>query len=62
MDKIKAILVANRGEIAVRIIRTAQSLQVRTVSIYTTSDALSTHVKAADEAILLPRTRLDRLN
>lgn len=44
------LLVANRGEIAVRIIRTAQRLGIATVAIYTSSDALSPHVAIADEA------------
>ncbi|PPQ76382.1 hypothetical protein CVT26_015391, partial [Gymnopilus dilepis] len=48
------LLVANRGEIAVRIIRTAKRLGLKTVSIYTPSDALSPHVLQADEAVLLP--------
>ncbi|KAH7919924.1 hypothetical protein BV22DRAFT_1022136 [Leucogyrophana mollusca] len=47
------LLVANRGEIAVRIIRTAQRLGVSTVAIYTPSDALSPHVALADQAVLL---------
>lgn len=53
MEKIKTLLVANRGEIAVRICRTARKLGIKTISIYTTADAASEHVTAADEAILL---------
>lgn len=48
------LLIANRGEIAVRIIRTAKELGIRTVAIYTPSDALSPHVTLADEAVALP--------
>ncbi|KAJ6506862.1 allophanate hydrolase subunit 2-domain-containing protein [Mycena sanguinolenta] len=47
------LLVANRGEIALRIIRTAKSQGVKTVAIYTSSDALSPHVALADEAHFL---------
>jgi urea carboxylase len=49
------LLIANRGEIAVRIIRTAKSLGIPTVAIYTPSDALSPHVSLADEAVPLTR-------
>ncbi|KAF7341805.1 Urea carboxylase [Mycena sanguinolenta] len=47
------LLVANRGEIALRIIRTANSQGIKTVAIYTSSDALSPHVALADEALFL---------
>jgi urea carboxylase len=53
MEKLKTLLVANRGEIATRIIRTSKKLGIRTISIYTAADASSTHVSDADEAILL---------
>ncbi|KAL2351385.1 allophanate hydrolase subunit 2-domain-containing protein [Cryomyces antarcticus] len=53
MEKLKTVLVANRGEIAVRIIRTAKSLNIRTISIYSEADAASRHVSVADEAVLL---------
>ncbi|KAG7087251.1 hypothetical protein E1B28_013232 [Marasmius oreades] len=49
-----SLLIANRGEIAVRILRTAKKLGLRTVSIYTPSDALSPHVSLADESVALP--------
>ncbi|EHY53480.1 hypothetical protein HRR83_003686 [Exophiala dermatitidis] len=53
MEKIKTLLVANRGEIAVRICKTARKLGIKTISIYTGADAASAHVGAADEAVLL---------
>ena len=48
------LLVANRGEIALRIIRTAAELGMRTVAVYAEDDAQSPHVHASDEAIGLP--------
>ncbi|KAJ9610321.1 hypothetical protein H2200_005098 [Cladophialophora chaetospira] len=53
MEKLKTLLVANRGEIAVRICNTARRIGLRTISIYTGADAASAHVGAADEAVLL---------
>ncbi|KAK8076351.1 hypothetical protein PG994_003623 [Apiospora phragmitis] len=53
MDHLKTILIANRGEIAVRIIKTAKQLGLRTVAIYTEPDSASQHVADADEAHLL---------
>jgi acetyl/propionyl-CoA carboxylase alpha subunit/acetyl-CoA carboxylase carboxyltransferase component len=50
------LLVANRGEIALRIIRTATELDIGTVAVYADDDAESPHVHAADEAIGLPGT------
>ncbi|MFZ1175659.1 MAG: biotin carboxylase N-terminal domain-containing protein, partial [Mycobacterium sp.] len=50
------VLIANRGEIALRIIRTAIELGMRTVAVYAEDDAESPHLHAADEAIGLPGT------
>ncbi|KAF2856447.1 hypothetical protein T440DRAFT_463785 [Plenodomus tracheiphilus IPT5] len=54
MENLKRLLIANRGEIAVRICRTAKKLEIRTIAIYSEADAASQHVCDADEAVLLP--------
>ncbi|MFN4307478.1 acetyl-CoA carboxylase biotin carboxylase subunit [Sulfurihydrogenibium azorense] len=52
--EIKKVLVANRGEIATRIIRACKELDIKTVAIYSEADAKSIYVKKADEAYLIP--------
>lgn len=50
---IRKILIANRGEIACRVIKTARKLGIATVAVYSSADANAMHVQMADEAILL---------
>ena len=49
----KKILIANRGEIAVRIIRSCKELGIKTVAVYSIADKESMHVKMADESICI---------
>ncbi|GAX90079.1 acetyl-CoA carboxylase biotin carboxylase subunit [Effusibacillus lacus] len=60
----KKILIANRGEIAVRVMRTCMALNIRTVGIYSEADAAAPHVKMADEAYQVggPRVNESYLN
>ena len=50
---INKILIANRGEIALRIIRTCKEMGIKTVAVYSTADSESLHVKFADEAVCI---------
>jgi len=60
----KKILIANRGEIALRIIRTAKEMGIHTVAVYSTADKDSLHVKFADEAVCIgpPNSKDSYLN
>ena len=60
----RTLLIANRGEIACRIARTARRLGITTVAVYSAADADALHVKAADRAILIgaPPARDSYLN
>ena len=62
--KFKKILIANRGEIAVRILRTCKELGIQTVSVHSTADESSLHVKSADESVCIgpPKSSLSYLN
>jgi len=54
MPAIRKLLIANRGEIALRIIATAREMDIATVAVFSDPDAGAPHVRAADEAVALP--------
>ena len=60
----KKILIANRGEIALRVIRTCKEMGIKTVAVYSTADRESLHVKFADEAVCIgpPASKLSYLS
>ena len=49
----KKILVANRGEIAIRVMKTAKKMGIKTVAVYSTADRNAPHVRFADEAVCI---------
>ena len=53
MNKIEKLVIANRGEIALRILRTCKEMGIKTVAVYSTADRDLKHVKLADEAICI---------
>ena len=55
--RFRTLLIANRGEIACRVIRTAKAMGLRTVAVYSEADRGAMHVAVADEAVLLGSAR-----
>ncbi|HZX74297.1 MAG TPA: biotin carboxylase N-terminal domain-containing protein, partial [Cyclobacteriaceae bacterium] len=53
MAKIKKLLIANRGEIALRIMRSAREMGIKTVAVFSEADRAALHVRFADEAVCI---------
>ena len=53
MTMFKRILIANRGEIACRVIKTARKMGIQTIAVYSEADRDALHVEMADEAVLI---------
>ncbi|WP_032885546.1 biotin carboxylase N-terminal domain-containing protein, partial [Pseudomonas sp. RIT357] len=51
--KLQKVVIANRGEIALRIVRACKELDIKTVAVYSTADTELMHVKLADESICI---------
>lgn len=53
MKRLSTLLIANRGEIAIRVMKTAREMGIRTIAVYSEADAQAAHVRAADQAVCI---------